>query len=400
MAKSGFWLRGARGKLAGAVLAKGADGQTIMREKVTPKNPQTNGQMAQRMIFATVVSAYSKMKAITDHSFEGVQYGAKTQQAFMKENLAIMRNRASEDEGNFLIPNIGVLMANPYLVSKGSLTSVRGINIDGTVVLPETLDGANEVTVATFCSTLGINKGDQITIVAITDEGGNPVGTYAGRDYRNYQFRYCRITVNANADDNDIVISDNVIGNGVIVENIEGEGENNGAGFSWQSTEIYPTRVDSTLAMAVIRSAKNGDSWLRSTEYLTLNDEMLVFNFNDILPAWKARVTPLYVGGARYLNNAEQEALVESASLTNVPIRAIDDEQAESVTNVAVIHTPGNLLFDGCVVVDNLTDNHPYFVETNGTLTKLSALTPVNKSQVITLENAAKLLGYTPTVNS
>lgn len=400
MAKSGFWLRGARGKLAGAVLAKGADGQTIMREKVTPKNPQTNGQMAQRMIFATVVSAYSKMKAITDHSFEGVQYGSKTQQAFMKENLAIMRNRASEDEGNFLIPNIGVLMANPYLVSKGSLTSVRGITNSGNQIeLPSPISSTS-TTVATFCSALGINKGDQITIVAITDEGGNPVGTYAGRDYRNFQFHYCRITVNTNADDNDLVISDDVFSNGVVVENIKGESESNGAGFNWEGSIIYPVRADSVLAMAVIRSAKDGDNWLRSTEYLTLSDEMLVFNFNDILPAWKAGATPLYVGGTRYLNNAEQEALVESASLINVPVRAIDDEQAESVTNVAVIHTPRSLLFDGCVVVDNLTDNHPYFVETNGTLTKLSALTPVNKSQVITLANAAKLLGYTPTVNS
>ena len=82
MAKTGFWLRGARGKFAGAVLAKGADGQTIQRELVKPKNPRTNGQMAQRMIFATVASAYSMMKAICDHSFEGVQYGAKTQQVF------------------------------------------------------------------------------------------------------------------------------------------------------------------------------------------------------------------------------------------------------------------------------------------------------------------------------
>ena len=47
--------------------------------------------MIQRMIFATIVAAYARMKSITDHSFEGVAYGAKSQQKFMSENLKRLR---------------------------------------------------------------------------------------------------------------------------------------------------------------------------------------------------------------------------------------------------------------------------------------------------------------------
>lgn len=50
MAKTGFWLHGATGKLAGATMSKGANGETIMREVVTPKNPKTEGQSIQRII--------------------------------------------------------------------------------------------------------------------------------------------------------------------------------------------------------------------------------------------------------------------------------------------------------------------------------------------------------------
>ena len=77
MALSGFWLRGARGKLAGSVLQKGVDG-TIIREKVKPSNPNSEGQKIQRMIFGSVAMAYSVLKTICDHSFEGVLYGPES----------------------------------------------------------------------------------------------------------------------------------------------------------------------------------------------------------------------------------------------------------------------------------------------------------------------------------
>ncbi len=96
MAKSGFWLRGAKGKLAGTTLYR-SNGETQQREIVTPKNPQTNAQMIQRAIMASVMRAYSHGKAIFDHSFQGVSVGMKSMQAFQKENANILRTLVADE---------------------------------------------------------------------------------------------------------------------------------------------------------------------------------------------------------------------------------------------------------------------------------------------------------------
>ena len=75
--KTGFWLKGGKGKLAGATVYQ-QNGETLMREVVTPTNPKTEKQIIQRIIMHTVMQAYSKMKDICDHSFEGLKKGQPT----------------------------------------------------------------------------------------------------------------------------------------------------------------------------------------------------------------------------------------------------------------------------------------------------------------------------------
>lgn len=96
MAETGFWLRGAKGKLAGTTLYR-ANGKTQQREIVSPKNPKTNAQMIQRAIMASVMRAYSHGKAIFDHSFQGVSVGMKSMQAFQKENANILRTLVANE---------------------------------------------------------------------------------------------------------------------------------------------------------------------------------------------------------------------------------------------------------------------------------------------------------------
>ena len=202
-----------RGKRGGVVYYR-VNGEQLSRARATQvANPKTTAQMAQRMIFATATHAYSIMKPIVDHSYEGVKYGSKTQQAFMKDALALLRSRAANDDGNFLIPNVVALAANPYIVSRGTLTSPIHIGYDSendnvkitSMVNPE-INGDPVVTVKSFCDALGINKGDQITLVAIVKDETQPViGAYDGREYRRNKFIYARITVKANAVDTDVV---------------------------------------------------------------------------------------------------------------------------------------------------------------------------------------------------
>lgn len=95
MAKAGFWLRGANGKLAGASIGKGANGATIMREIVTPRNPKTDKQLYQRAVMSSVMLAYSAGKEIFDHAFEGFPKGAECQRRFISLNSRLLRSAAS-----------------------------------------------------------------------------------------------------------------------------------------------------------------------------------------------------------------------------------------------------------------------------------------------------------------
>ena len=96
MAKVGFWLQGATGKLAGSKLQGGVNGTIIADNTKKPKNPKTVNQTLQRVLVNTVSQAYSKLQPICYHAFEGVTEGAKSMAKFQSENLKYFRSRAAE----------------------------------------------------------------------------------------------------------------------------------------------------------------------------------------------------------------------------------------------------------------------------------------------------------------
>lgn len=385
-----------RGKLGGVVYSR-VNGEQISRVKAeVVKNPKTSAQMAQRAIFATATHAYSLMKPIVDHSREGVKYGAKTQQAFMKDALALLRTRAAADDGNFLIPNVAALMANPYVISRGSLSSPIHIAYemsDDSIIISQMsnpqVGGDFVVTAKSFCNALGINKGDQITLVAIVRDADQPeLGEYAGRVYRRNKFIYARITVKADAADDEIVYSEaeGKWGTAVIVE-----------GFSNRTFSVntaYPAQLwfdyhGEMLAFACIRSAKIEGKWQRSTQSLVLADDQLLYNFNDILPAWTDGSTKIEFDSTRYLNNAETEEVVTTPSLTRVAARCTN--AGETVIRQCAALSKG--AYEGTPIVDSGDNKNPYVLKSNGHVVLLSD--NVVLDGYITKEFAEKQLGTT-----
>ena len=59
MAISNAWLKSTRGRLAGVTIWNDRQGRTLMREIVTPRNPQTPAQQEQRRLMTTVQTAYA-----------------------------------------------------------------------------------------------------------------------------------------------------------------------------------------------------------------------------------------------------------------------------------------------------------------------------------------------------
>lgn len=127
MAKVGVWLRGARGKLAGNVLAKG-EGGTVIRELVNPANPRTHAQMRQRVSFGTVTSASRYLKGIIGQTFEGASSVKMNRRMFVKKNSPLLLSKAKDIdngiEANAYFKNAGssYLIPNDYIISDGSLT--------------------------------------------------------------------------------------------------------------------------------------------------------------------------------------------------------------------------------------------------------------------------------------
>ena len=85
-----------------------ANGKTVARTVVTPKNAKTTAQTIQRVIAAQIAKDYQKFKSIVDHSFEGYTNGFQCMNRFRKINMKNKRMRAAE------IQNAGGSLAQFY----------------------------------------------------------------------------------------------------------------------------------------------------------------------------------------------------------------------------------------------------------------------------------------------
>lgn len=264
MAKTGFWLRGAQGKLAGASIAKGADGSTVIREVVTPKNPQTTAQKIQRIIMATVVQAYSKMSAICDHSYEGLSTGAKCMNRFNQLNANMLRRWVSEriaagdtayDILDFCPSGEQRLADNPWIISSGSLPQVV------TDVDQDAQFAAFALPVNTYqgvCDYYGLQRGDQLTLITVEEEA-----------YPNISgsFHFARIILDPmDGQGNQLPMSTQFVGaSGVVSPSLRNETDDLTISYVNSTVQfLHDTDFRNVLLGGVIVSRKENDKWRRS----------------------------------------------------------------------------------------------------------------------------------------
>ena len=181
MAKSPWILYGATGKVGNVVLQR-SNGNTIIRELVEKiKNPRSADQQTQRMKISTIMSAYSTLKSICDHSFEGVSNGAKCMQYFMRKNYSVL-NGVENPAYNLRLNKS--YMPNPLLVSEGSLKPnlANGKTNDQhfAVSFPGVPTNMATMTVQQFHDLIGIEIGDQITVLVAYSDDSSEVYDYGG----------------------------------------------------------------------------------------------------------------------------------------------------------------------------------------------------------------------------
>lgn len=308
MAKTGFWLRGAKGKLAGATMYKAADGSTQMREVVSPSNPQTEKQMIQRIIMLTVAQAYSKMRSITDHSFEGVKKGQPTMSTFMSQNLDFLRNKVAQAQAegtdfydiySFLKLGEKGFVPNDYQISRGSLPQVICTLTDGDV--QRALIAALKTnTYQGVIDSLGLQRGDQLTFIGlhVGADATSPAGV---------EFSYARVILDPmTAEGLQAPLSTAFVNNGAIVSpSIRNEGSFHSIAISSENGLSFGFKASTMICAAVIVSRQTSDDkWLRSTAFLVSRDNTSIgSDLGSCLDA-ATRGTVIYSPSEQYLNNA------------------------------------------------------------------------------------------------
>lgn len=178
MAKGNMFLGMARGSV-GDVTFYRADGQQLSRVRNrNPRNPQTEAQLYQRAIMATIVKAYQAGKEIFDHSFEGVSVGAGCQRKFMSLNAKMLRQLVANDINGavptsqqlarVVAPGVSTPVADPFILSRGSYqqSAFAWDSRANGFVLPEAAVGE---TLIAYKQRVGLIEGDIYTFVVFAE---------------------------------------------------------------------------------------------------------------------------------------------------------------------------------------------------------------------------------------
>ena len=284
MAKSNSFFGLRRGSTKSLTFAVN-DGMQITKDRVTEvKNPRTKAQMAQRCLLKTISLAYSSMKSILDHSFEGIAYGARSMRHFQSLNFNLVQGArfASNKTIGYAkyadsTPNLG-----QYVIAQGSLNqpnfhaftvSVQGSGISIAV--------SDVTTVADFATKLGIGLGELITICAQIQSTKNAVA-----------FAWVRFTLPADATAS---ISDIKVESNLSVE----ASFDNGVSAVVSVADFGADTAKGALYTA-IRSKYGANGWMRSKAVLNLVTGTLTYE-----DEYKAALNT-YPTGAEYpLNGSD-----------------------------------------------------------------------------------------------
>lgn len=230
------------------------NGQQITKERVYKvKNPRTLQQMRQRMVMATVSAAYSYLKEICDHSFEGFGVGSPCMSEFMRLNLDALKAKAQNDAAVIAFNAYQDKNINPvpFMVSKGSLNEIIPTIAENKLSWSTAKGDANTTTAEGIYAALGLNRGDMVTFILC---GGDFVSN-AALTFAPQPLAITRL----HADKQGAVSS---LANAFTIES-NNQGNIN-IDFSMGANLVFDATCDKLVMGAVIISRKAADKWLRS----------------------------------------------------------------------------------------------------------------------------------------
>ena len=301
MAKDNLFLGMARGKVGDVVFSRLNGVQVSRARNRAPKNPQSPLQLSQRVIMKTASLAYSFLQDIANHSFEGYAEGTPSQSRFIKNAVAQMRGQVADvlqsgsdedilecEEYNFSNAQEVFPVLRPYQLSEGTLndlTLTQRSPSSATLLLTGhgsrfTVAENRPMTYAEVCDFLGCDKGDQVTICLLGYTGGSYLDSPCFSRFEVARF-ILEPQTGAMSQEFDLTAAyhnerDQVPESWMVTAYVGTTEETQQISISTDMSAITDTPIEGGLAgFAVIRSKRVGDSWLRSTSYITIPDNII-----------------------------------------------------------------------------------------------------------------------------
>lgn len=295
MSKGNLFMGNASGKLADVVLYRNAGAQVARLRVRNPKNPRTEAQIIQRIVQGTVAKAYSVMQFICNHAFEGKASKTDNQSAFMKANVAKLREFIAASPSGyrslmaFNSRDVQDPLPNPYIIAQGQLPEIPiGVTDSGYEFL--SLNVGETPTYQDIANGLGLKKGDQVTIVGIL---GDETKT------KMVGMRVARIILEPSSGDMTAAF---LSGTTINLPNAKNEGEL-GAMMIEDGALLVAAdpdgAVSNIIAAAVIASRYQDGKWLRSNATLN-NIATEAHTLGEAIDSWMPSHS-----SDKYLNQAE-----------------------------------------------------------------------------------------------
>ena len=288
-----------------------------MAENRHVKNPKTSAQTLQRVLVKVVALAYAMMKAICNHSFEGVTNGFQCMNKFKKVNLRYLRERAAT------LQSLGQSLSQFYqfmplqgekwspfaaIISMGHLPEVSvGIDAEGG---HKAYVNTPSRTYADFVNSWGLQRGDQVTFVTVQKRQGK------------YEVNYARLILNPrNADGSGAPMTTEIVDSQGEFPCSNWKNQLNFSSFEFDTDHFNFVlgRGGDVVAAGIIVSRKDkSGGWFRSNCQLVLNEAGLGSDLCSLAEAVdKSYATyDIDMESEFYLNNAGSEGTGATGDVT------------------------------------------------------------------------------------
>lgn len=322
------------------------NGEQITKERVSKvKNPRTISQMRQRMLMATIGAAYSYLKAIADHSFEGKTVGQQCMAEFMRLNLNKFRDAAQDSNAAYPMNAYGDKLINPmrYILAKGSLPALPYVaNKSNQIELSYNVEDVS--TAEKVYDAMGIKKGDMLTFCWVIGNASLDAGVYK---YSPIQFNIVRLKADKSG--------------AVATPHDAFSFESNHTGLDIDivvSNKVLKLTTSLANFGAVIQSRQNAGTWLRSDATMVDNnsiiagvsvgnqlatypiDSELILNGGEManVPSVGTLPTPQLSLAAYAVKISEKNGKVAAPKLTGAPNGAVVSYESNN-TAIATVNS-------------------------------------------------------------